>query len=282
MRPCTKQRQTGVTGSKLSPKQETVSTFDGSHTLYSEQYGEHYHSVRCGAFHESLHKHVKPAFSFQKDKRHIKILDICFGLGYNTLTTLYYLKETGLPCSVEIHAPELNRDLVRGLMDFRYPDELLVFRPILQTLCQEGRYQSEGIQIDIHFGDAREVVPKLGGNFDVVYQDPFSPQKNPELWTLEYFQMLAEIMEPSGVLTTYSQASRVRMGLHQSGFFVYEYQSELAELKKGTIATFKTIPEYEPIDMNLKKERNPQLFPWRDAELINNRAGSLSFERSPE
>lgn len=258
------QKPMAATGWKLQSDQEIVSTSDGSCTLFSERYGEHYHSVRCGAFQESLYKHVRPAFSQQKQKSHMKILDICFGLGYNTLVTLYYLKERGFSGSVEIHAPELDRELVKGLMGFEYPKEVHPFRQVLHALCDEGSYRDEHIQAEIHFGDAREVIPELDGGFDIVYQDPFSPQKNPELWTLEYFKILASKIAPSGILTTYSQASKVRMGLHMSGFHIYKHQPELPELKEGTIATLGVLPGYEMIDMNLKKERNPQLVPLLD------------------
>ena len=50
---------------------------DGSYTAYSKEYGEHYHSTKDGALHESLVKHVISALQIQKDKDILNILDIC-------------------------------------------------------------------------------------------------------------------------------------------------------------------------------------------------------------
>jgi tRNA U34 5-methylaminomethyl-2-thiouridine-forming methyltransferase MnmC len=69
-----------------------IETGDGSNTLFSKEYNEHYHSTKDGAINESLYKHIIPAITHHKDKKSLKILDICFGLGYNTLATLHYNK----------------------------------------------------------------------------------------------------------------------------------------------------------------------------------------------
>ena len=65
-----------------------VQSEDGSFTAYSKEFDEHYHSTKDGALQESLQKHVIPALYHVKDKEQISILDICFGLGFNTLATL--------------------------------------------------------------------------------------------------------------------------------------------------------------------------------------------------
>ncbi|GHV59250.1 hypothetical protein FACS1894103_2270 [Campylobacterota bacterium] len=61
-----------------------VQTADQSFTLYNETLGEHYHSVGEGALRETLEKHIRPALRLTDalNKKHIRILDICFGLGY--------------------------------------------------------------------------------------------------------------------------------------------------------------------------------------------------------
>ena len=65
---------------------QKVTTNDGTLTLKSEKYNECYHSSE-GAVTETLYKHIYPAFSVV-DKDEIKILDICFGLGYNTFLSI--------------------------------------------------------------------------------------------------------------------------------------------------------------------------------------------------
>jgi len=70
---------------------EKILTNDGTATLYSKEFDESYHSKKDGALRESLEKHIIPAFKFSKDRDEITILDICFGLGYNTSLPYYML-----------------------------------------------------------------------------------------------------------------------------------------------------------------------------------------------
>ena len=80
----------------LREQKELVLCEDGTNTLFSVEFDEPYHSTKDGALHESLEKHVKPALALSKENIQLTILDICFGLGYNTFSTLYYIKTTGL------------------------------------------------------------------------------------------------------------------------------------------------------------------------------------------
>ena len=86
-------------GYKIKP----IITKDGSYTLYSNKFNQHYHSIKEGALNESLHKHVIPAFNHHINKNELNILDICFGLGYNTLATIYYVKHNNLNTKINIY-----------------------------------------------------------------------------------------------------------------------------------------------------------------------------------
>ena len=46
---------------------EFIKTNDGSYTLYSEQYTQHYHSSFDGALKETIYKHISPAFLHHKN-----------------------------------------------------------------------------------------------------------------------------------------------------------------------------------------------------------------------
>ncbi|MBW2994548.1 hypothetical protein KY315_03965, partial [Candidatus Woesearchaeota archaeon] len=59
-------------------------TKDNSITLFNEEYQEYYHSIH-GAIEEAFEKFVKPCKIAELAKTgKIKILDICFGMGYNS------------------------------------------------------------------------------------------------------------------------------------------------------------------------------------------------------
>ena len=55
-------------------------TNDGSVGLFSEEFDDVYHSA-SGALSEAFEKFVLPVIDLKNDN--YKILDICFGLGYN-------------------------------------------------------------------------------------------------------------------------------------------------------------------------------------------------------
>ena len=240
---------------------EIKKTSDGSYTLYSSQYDECYHSTKDGAFTEALQKHVHPAFLLS-NKEHLNILDICFGLGFNTLATLYHLQRQSTVKSVHIYSPELDSNLLQKLKDFTYPSQLIPFIKILFQLIDNKVYIGENYKIEIFVGDAREYVKRLKG-IDIVYQDAFSPKKNPILWTVEYFKDIYECTSDDALLTTYSIASSVRLSLWEAGFRVYEMEPK--DTKKITIASKKELPLRE-IDMYLKSKRSTSK-PLRDKDV---------------
>ena len=237
---------------------------DGTYTLYSKEYDECYHSLRDGAFREALHKHVIPAFSLV-EKDELAILDICFGLGINTLTTLYYFYECQRKVQkLCIFSPELDNTLLQKLYNFSYPVQLQPYLPILFELLEKKRYKNSKLYIELYIGDAREYIKRLS-HIDIVYQDAFSPKKNPLLWTMEYFEDIARLLNPTGVLTTYSIATPVRLALYEAGFRVYE--KEIEGIKKITVASKAKLPLQE-IDMQKKRQLATSV-PLRDSKVCD-------------
>ncbi|EDZ63482.1 protein containing DUF752 [Sulfurimonas gotlandica GD1] len=241
---------------------EIVLSEDGSFTAYSKEYDEHYHSTKDGAMKESLQKHVFPAFKIMQKKDEINILDICYGLGFNTLATLYYYKKNSLTSKLNIYSPELDATLVSSLKNFTYPKEFDEFKYIVLELSENGVYSDDFFYIEIFVGDAREYVRLFKNKFDIVYQDAFSPSSNPALWTLEYFSDIREAMKKDGVLTTYSIALSVRLGLFSNGFIVYI--NNIEGIRDSTLASQVEIQECVKVDMNHKISCNPNAKPLMD------------------
>ncbi len=247
----------------LRDRKELILTDDGTNTLFSYEFNEAYHSTQDGALVESLEKHIKPAFRFQKDKKELVILDICFGLGYNTLSTLYYIKKNNLPIRVHIISPEIDINLIKSLKDFNYPNEFKEFRDIIEVLSLNQYYRDNQFEIEILIGDAREIVPKINRKIDIVYQDAFSPKRNPLLWTKEYFADIRALSKQDTIITTYSVATSVRMGLYENGFNIFELKS--SRVRSSTIASLDIL-DLDYIDMELKKIRNPNAKSLRDLD----------------
>lgn len=241
-----------------------VKSEDGSYTAFSAEYNEHYHSTKDGALYESLVKHVQPAFSVQSHKKHLKIIDICFGLGFNTLATLYYRDIHFPDTTIEIFSPELNGELVASLVTFPYPDIFKPYLPIIASLIEYGSYKDEKTKIRIVITDARVAMRELSGIWDVCYQDAFSPSANPLLWTREYFGDVARLMGDEGIVTTYSIALAIRMALHENGFNVYLNTGE--GFRSATVATRRLLSEFEKVDVQHKAKCNPGTLSLRDSD----------------
>ncbi|MEJ2500709.1 MAG: MnmC family methyltransferase [Campylobacterales bacterium] len=243
-----------------------VRSDDGTFTAYSVEYEEHYHSTKDGALTESLQKHVIPAFSCFQDAPSLRILDICFGLGFNTLSTLYYMRQNGIRKTVEIVSPEMDEVLVRSLKDFEYPESFEPFLPIIRAVSETGNYEDETVSVKVLFGDARKVLPTLDAPFDIVYQDAFSPEHNPLLWTSEYFAEIARLTHEQSVVTTYSTALRTRLALYENGFNVYLNKGE--GFRNATVASKGELEGFEKVDMAHKIKCNPDVKSLRDDGVI--------------
>lgn len=247
-------------------RHRSVRSADGSNTAFSAEYGEHYHSTKDGALTESLYKHVMPALSCFEEAASLRILDICFGLGFNTLATLHYMRQNGIGKRIEIVSPELDDALVRSLETFEYPEIFRPFFPVIESISQTGRYEDETVRIEVLFGDARRILPKLGGTFDIVYQDAFSPEHNPILWTREYFAELACLTHEQSVITTYSTALRTRLALFENGFDVYLNKGE--GFRNATVGCKTALPRFEKVDMAHKITCNPDVKSLSDNDLL--------------
>ena len=232
-----------------------VSTKDGSNTLFSKLYNQHYHNPDDGAIDESLTKHIIPAFTFHKNKKELNILDICFGIGYNTFSTIYYILQNNLDIKVNIYSPELDGNLVKSLDTFDYPKEFENIKHIINSVAQTGFYRDDKVNIEVFIGDARKYIKSLAKDFfDIVYQDAFSSDVNYELWTKEYFDDIYKLCKEDCIMSSYAIATPVRLSMSEAGFFIYEHRP----VKRKITLTFKekqdNLGKY--IDIELKKQRN--------------------------
>lgn len=239
-----------------------VLTNDGSATLYNEMFDENYHSVSCGALQESYEKHIKPVFSF-KDKfgDKITILDVCFGLGYNAFGAILLAEKHNI--CLDIISPEIDENIFARLKILEYPIELKPILPILKELESNGEASYKNSHIKLVFGDLRKTLPLVDKKFDAIFQDPFSPKKNSALWSVEYFSQIYAKLNDFAVLTTYSQASSIRLSMYEAGFNVYDLSLQ-KPIRSGTIASNLQLIGYKQINLEHKKVANKNLKPIYD------------------
>ncbi len=204
---------------------EVVPTRDGSVTLWNPDFKEHYHS-KYGARSEAREKYVEPSGLVARlTAGGVRLLDLCFGMGYNALTASEAAVAGGVAGELSVTAMELDARVVRRSADVirRLPEDRLDWAALLRGLAADGRVDADGVGIRMLWGDARLSLRRCSNcSFDLVFHDPFSTQRCAELWTVELFEELHRVLAPGGSLWTYSVAVPVRSGLLAAGFSVGE------------------------------------------------------------
>lgn len=211
---------------------QVIKTEDGSHTLKSPLFDEACHSLN-GAYAETLHNYIGPNriedFYENEDRDVLNILEVGFGLGVGAQATAETIDQKINPSHrLNYFALELDEGLIEYARDHTQikSHNLPVFRELKryeQDSLVYYRAQKKHSCLTILIGDARESLPlaiKIGlcPKFHVIYQDPFSPRKNPGLWTQEWFELLASTSQEMASLSTYCASVSPRKAMLEAGF----------------------------------------------------------------
>lgn len=237
-----------MTSLKPPPHHSFVQTEDGSYTLFSDKFQEACHST-TGAKSETILHYVSGCKVVEKVQRlgSINILEVGFGLGVGFLTTL-----ENLPSRTSMHfvSMELDVDLLNWFqtehpeLDLKWQNNLLVSR-------------GENYTLEIISGNARLELPKFMAHnpyrFHAIYQDAFSPKKNPSLWTKEWFSLLKSISQDEVILSTYSASTSIRKSLHEAGWKI-QHGEKFGPKRTSTRASLQG---ETPEDILQQLERSP-------------------------
>lgn len=255
---------------------DTVSTEDGTITCRDPLTGEHYHN-RGGAYKEAVEGYYLPARLerlVERNQTTIRVLDICFGMGYNSFTLVNEVLKNGEPfAKVDIEAVEMDLGILQtfpavigqesysairaaGLTEEWARNLVSSNDELLESSCTLEREGKEPLTLSIklHRADLRQVVPRLAklalnadSRVDLIFHDPFSPNKVPELWTHDLFACYRELIAVDGRLLTYSAATAIRAGLIEAGFDVYRTKG-VAGKTGGTLAVPATVGSANLLD----------------------------------
>lgn len=231
-----------------SDELQPVETGDGSMTFWNEAYREHYHSP-AGARLEAEQKYIVPARLQERlAAGPVRLLDVCFGLGYNSLTALNTVEQVctgqaapGASPALSITALEMDRRVVGAASKRLHaaPGDTFDWRRALADLHGHATCRLPHAACRILWGDARYTVTLLEpAAYDIVFLDAFSTQRNSELWTVDFFIKLRRVMKPDAVLLTYCAALPVRAGLMEAGFCAGE-TLPVGRQRAGTIAAIR-------------------------------------------
>ena len=222
----------------MSDRYTAVPTADGSCTLKSEEFGESMHTD-SGAYEESVVKHVRACGRIVSGPGPLCVLDVGFGIGYNLCALLEEWSRLDERPALHITSLEFDRSAAECFSALSFNDARDRWYDIVKKGFIDGRFDGDGFTMRFMFGDARRsigILAEEGAVFGVVFQDAFSPGKNPELWTLDYFRIVRNIMKSDGVMTTYSAAPQIRRAMSEAGFRIARGVST-GKKKEGTIAS---------------------------------------------
>jgi tRNA U34 5-methylaminomethyl-2-thiouridine-forming methyltransferase MnmC len=219
-------------------------TQDGSFTLFSTEFNEAFHS-QYGAKQESFFKFAVPTrLPILAETGFVRLLDICYGLGYNTAAALQTIREVNPHCHVEVIGLELNPAVPIAAISYQLFDSWDdKYIKILTQIAFEHQIQIDHLQATLLIGDARSLILQVhesGFQADAIFLDPFSPPQCPQLWTVEFIQQVSECLHQNGLLATYSCAAAVRTALLAAGLVV----SSTPPIGRRTPGTVAGHPEY--------------------------------------
>lgn len=247
-------------------------TGDGSFTFFSTEFEEYFHSTQ-GAKEEALIKFAEPCQLIQKAQQPVvRLLDVCYGLSYNTAAALEVIWQNNPNCYVEVVALELDLTVPRTAITNHLLDSWNPPIPeLLQDLAISLHVQTDRLHAQLVLGDARVTIQQLHQfNFqaDAIFLDPFSPRRCPQLWTVEFLQQLASCCAPTGRLATYSCAASVRSALIAAGFKVGP-TPPLRGRQPGTVASFNEV-ELPPLSLRSQEHLQTRAaVPYRDPQLCD-------------
>ncbi|MFM7085791.1 MAG: MnmC family methyltransferase [Cyanobium sp.] len=230
---------------------------DGSFSLWSESFQEGFHSGRGAvreARETFLQPSELQRFSPGST---LRVLEVCVGTGCNLAVLLEACASRGLHLDwtgLELDPEPLRLALAQP--HFRAPWQPQTLR-ILEQLQTAGAWsikaggevatasqtaasnaratgsdadrsaqkRSEPVQSSscgrMLWGDARQMLQQRrrqkSAAFDLIWHDAFSPQRCPQLWTLEFLGDLTRLLGPEGRWISYCSAAAVREALRLTG-----------------------------------------------------------------
>tara|TARA_R110000744_G_scaffold19680_10_gene51793 strand:- start:2916 stop:3578 length:663 start_codon:yes stop_codon:yes gene_type:complete len=201
-------------------KREIITTGDGSKTIQIKDWQEQYHS-KHGAIQEAYHVFIKSGLDLFENQE-INILEIGFGTGLNAFITLIEFDKQNL--KINYTGVEAYPVSIEELNQLNYLEEL-------KSLSRKDDFD---LMHTSPWGDKVEIVENFNlkkeqilfkeisaiAEYDLIYFDAFGARVQPELWTVEIFQIMFNAMKSNGYLVTYAAKGSVRRAMQEVGFLV--------------------------------------------------------------
>ena len=242
-----------VLPTNISDAFEIVTVQSGDRSVRSREFGETFHPV-IGPMAEAVGLHVRQQRLVKRaagSGGRFVIWDVGLGAAANAIAVIEAFAGRGDLGAIELHSFDLDDEALGfALVHAEELGYLAPHRSAVRSLIEEGAWSEAPLQWRFHAGDFRETMTLAPAPQAILY-DPYSPQSNPDMWTLEHFAQLQARLSPEApcLLTNYTRSTAVRATLLLAGFYVGRGHAT-GEKDETTIATNAPAILEEPLDQD--------------------------------
>lgn len=215
-------------------------TWTADNIPYSPQFDDIYYNKNNG-LEESKHVFVNGnnlQNRFAATQSNFTIAELGFGTGLNLflINDLWqkYAPKNAHLTYISFEKYPLFKEDIKNALTFCYkkensePEPQFLERFLDQYAPQTGwnTYIFQGLTLHLAIGDIADFLPHISQKLKQNQQvsawllDGFAPAKNPDMWTPDVFQHMAQATENKGTFATFTAAAGVRGGLTKVGFSV--------------------------------------------------------------
>ena len=206
---------------------ELVTLRGGTNSIRSNTHGETMH-IGSDPSTEALDMHVRQqrlaerALGWTSSDPFV-IWDIGLGPGANAITAIVELGLVSTP--VELHSFEISTAVMEfALQHAESLGYLGPWKSSVRQLLDEGvSFPFPHIRWQLHRGDFSSIRMEMPAPA-VIFFDPYSPMRNPEMWSLETFSAIWKVVSNGGAppctMTNYTRSTSARVTMMLAGWFV--------------------------------------------------------------
>lgn len=211
---------------------DIIPTRDGSHTVFSQSFHQHFHNPN-GAIAESRHVFFETSGILKslKENETIRLFETGFGTGLNFFLLLEYRERLNSESNIHFTTVEKDPLPFSTAKKLNYSEFLQtcdsdkLLETVFKTAARKKGLISfeitKSFTLDLFAGLFKDLPAGIPGEpVNYIFHDPFSPDVNPELWSVPVFQRLKSISRNDVIMVTYGAASKARAAMAKAGWYV--------------------------------------------------------------
>ncbi|HTD87690.1 MAG TPA: MnmC family methyltransferase [Candidatus Binatia bacterium] len=213
---------------------ELVRLRNGAFSLRSLEYGETMHPA-VGPVAEAEALYVRQQQIPQRAEKHpgqFVVWDVGFGAAANAIAVINAIANREL---LLISFDCTTAPLRFALEHAEELEYVAPFRTQLESLLTQGEARFDHVAWKLHLGNFPELLNNALPAPNAILFDPFSPAKNPEMWTAGLFERVFQLLAGPCSLANFSRSTMFRVSLLLAGFYVGRGEP-IARKEETTIA----------------------------------------------